>query len=66
MSFPAGYASRCAECDLSIFVDDLISMTPDGAVHEGCEPSTTAPAKKSEPTACPVCWLFHPEGACDR
>lgn len=64
-TFPARFAGRCQACQERIYVDDPIRMTDDGAVHDDC---TNAP-RASEPVehpVCPVCWLTHPAGACDR
>lgn len=64
MAFSARYPGRCsAECGVPIHVGDYIAMTDDGPVHAQCQ-DDDGPSEAA--TACPTCWLVHPEGTCDR
>ena len=64
MSFPARYPGRCSECLERIYEGDHIEMTDRGAVHADCDHA--APPPERTQAACPVCFLTHPEGKCDR
>ncbi len=64
MTFAARFPGRCVSCDERIHEGDPIRMTDDGAVHDDCEAAAPEPVR--EHPVCPVCWLTHPEGACDR
>ncbi len=64
MAFPARYPGRCRACEGSIRIDDQIRMTDDGPVHDNCAEDVFS--HHHDVPACPVCWLTHPEGACDR
>jgi len=65
MTFPARYPGRCAaDCDERIHEGDLVRMTDEGVVHANCDEVVLV--VRPEPAPCGVCWLTHPEGACDR
>ena len=69
MTIPARYSGVCPECDERWQPGDLIRADsyPHGELptwkHAVCPDPLT---DKLVLTACPVCWLAHPEGACDR
>lgn len=65
MRFPARYPGKCAECGETYPADTEITKTDDGYIHADC---ATGPSSKPliEGPPCTVCWLRHPEGACDR
>lgn len=62
--FLARYPGQCVACGGRIREGDPIAMTDEGARHGDCDAAEPAPAR--EHPVCPVCWLTHPEGACDR
>lgn len=65
MSFLARYVGICRACDDTISVgDDVRYNLRAEIVHVAC-PDPTSSAQPGE-TVCPVCWLIHPEGECDR
>ena len=66
----AKYPGTCSECGEDFATGDPIryqAMTPGARVqflvHDDCD---DAPEPQPDPPACDVCWLVHPEGACDR
>lgn len=62
MGFVARYPGLCAECGEGI-KGHPVHQEGDDLVHDEC-PETQLD-KDAKATACPVCWLIHPEGACD-
>ena len=69
MTIPARYSGVCPECGERWQPGDLIRADKyhDNGVpvwtHAVCpDPITDGLVG----TACPVCWLVHPEGVCDR
>lgn len=66
--FPARYPGSCAECGGPIEPGQAIAYAgaigPLAPVHWECppEPPTVRPGEVS----CPVCFLIHPAGECDR
>ena len=78
VTFQARYSGVCAVCDERWQPGDLIrSADPDGKprgrgvsaptwVHAHCPNLPDAGALRPGETACPTCWLVHPEGECDR
>ena len=61
-AFPAQFETVCPACGEGITEGDPIWTTLDGAVHGECYDQVPAVT----PNPCPVCWLFHPPGVCDR
>lgn len=62
--FSARYPGKCADCGDWYPTATSIKHTDGGYVHADCDDQ---PAREPiEGTACPVCWLRHPEGECDR
>ena len=74
MTIQARYSGVCVECGERWQPGDLIradkyhrdglpiwqhAVCPDARVD-----ALMAPARRGE-VSCPVCWLIHPEGACD-
>lgn len=49
-------------------ITETIAVTDDGAICADCDGGVDAPSRhhRPEPKPCAVCWLTHPEGACDR
>ena len=67
MSFPAIYPGTCTSCGSRIHIGDLIHASDSdegGWVHASCETHDNTAAR--EHPVCDVCWLTHPQGACDR
>lgn len=62
MTLAARYGGECPECGEQWQPGDLIRSDIDGWQHAVC-PDT--PPARTNPV-CQVCWLTHPEGACDR
>lgn len=61
----AEYHTRCGACEAAIRIGDLIGRTEDGEwVHASCVDEDDRSSHQPDP--CPVCWLVHPIGACDR
>ena len=69
-SFPARFPGTCGLCEERIHEGDPIRPTEQGEessttfVHADCE--AAAPPEPVEHPVCPVCWLTHPAGVCDR
>lgn len=64
-TFVARYPGRCPACDERIHVGDPLTFRDGGyTVHEDCESIDVQDRPELEP--CPVCWLTHQDGACDR
>lgn len=65
MSFTAKYRGACADCEEGITPGDEVAYRGDGEerelAHVNC-PTPKAPLGKP----CTVCFLIHPEGACDQ
>lgn len=63
--FAARYQGRCCSCGEPVGEGDLIQMVDGQSVHAECFDSVAEP-ERLEPPPCPVCWLAHPVGGCDR
>ena len=63
--FSARYPGKCAACGERYPSATSIRRSDDGSyIHADCTEHEPKPLIEGE--ACPVCWLRHPEGACDR
>lgn len=52
-------------CDAPIIEGDLVQYRNDELIHADHD-NLHAHVERPEPAPCDVCWLTHPEGACDR
>ena len=69
MAFPARCPGHCEACSERIREGDMIRYgSPTSGdrriIHDDCDQYQSAPRR--EHPVCPVCWLVHPEGTCDR
>ncbi|MCA0217944.1 MAG: hypothetical protein LCH43_11390 [Actinobacteria bacterium] len=66
MTFIAKYRGQCDDCDEDIEPGDVCAYRGDGRerviVHVTCP---TEVEIEDPVLPCGVCWLIHPEGACD-
>ena len=63
--FPARYAGTCDDCGGRIAPGDRVGYNAaQELVHWECPPEP--PAVRPGEERCPVCFLIHPAGACDR
>lgn len=62
MSFPANYDGDCANCPERIREGEEIIMVNNLAQHADCPMAHV----EQRGEACPVCFLIHPAGSCDR
>ena len=60
----AKYPGECPGCEQTFQPGTPIRIEGGDWYHEACPP----PAEEVKPgeEACPVCWLIHPKGECDR
>ena len=59
--FIAKYKTECSDCEDMIFPgEEIVNISGDFS-HVDCVPDV-----KLEGKVCDICWLVHPEGACDR
>lgn len=65
-AFPARFPGRCGACCERIHEGDLIRFSAESSnfIHDDCS-GHEQPPERTHPV-CDVCWLTHPEGACDR
>lgn len=65
-TFPARNPGQCVACCGRIREGDpiVLDLASGFYRHGDCDNAEPAPAR--EHPVCPVCWLTHPEGACDR
>lgn len=61
MSLTARFPGECEECDEPIRPGELVEGADPGWRHVVCPD----PLQVEQP-ACPVCFLVHPVGKCDR
>ena len=71
MSFTAQFPGWCADCDQRVEPGQTVRYRKDGRlrqflVHEACPESVELLGARPGEVACQVCFLIHPEGACDR
>lgn len=65
----AHFSASSPSQGVSVVAQDLICMTIEGDCDTAIEPGEAhaeCPSPKPATPPCSVCWLVHPEGACDR
>ena len=66
-TFLAKFPGRCGACGERIHEGDPIRYSAESwsnFIHDDCD--DRAPMPERVHPVCDVCWLTHPEGACDR